>query len=125
MLSAPITLARVEPAGLLLIAFACLLTWLLFYAVHCGLDYCCLRHARSFCRKRGLEVERWRLMPAFDQTGLKTEFSLVELDCLDRQRQRRLVRLHVWLFGIRKVLGDEQYPELPDAPAPDRDGEVR
>lgn len=117
-----ITIAWAGIAEIILIVLAVLVTGPLFYGVHCGLDYCCLKHARRFCRKRGLEVKRWRLGPAFDQTRAKTEFTLVELDCLDRQGQRRLVRLLVWLFGIRKVLGDEQYPESPDAPAPDLDG---
>ncbi len=86
----------------------------LFYAVHCGLNYCCLRHAQRFCRRHGLAISRWRCGPAFDDSGVKTEFTLVELDCRDGQKQRRLVRLLVWPFGIRKVLSDDKYPQSAD-----------
>lgn len=51
---------------------------------------------------------------AFDQSGTKTEFTIIELDCLDLQKQRRLLRLLVWVFGIRKVLSDEIYPDSYD-----------
>jgi hypothetical protein len=83
----------------------------LAYAVHCGLDYCCVRHGRRFCRRNGLDVRRLRAGMAFDQSGVKTEFTIVELDCLDGQKQRKLVRLLVWVFGIRRVLSDEIYPD--------------
>ena len=87
---------------------------LLMYAVHCALDRCCVRHARRFCRRKGLEVRRSRAGMAFDQSGVKTEFTIVEVDCLDGQKQRKLVRLLVWVFGIRKVLSDEIYPDSYD-----------
>ncbi len=85
----------------------------LMYAIHCGLDRCCLIHARRFCRRKGLEVRRSRAGMAF-RSGLKTEFTIVELDCLDEQKQRKLIRLLVWVFGIRKVLTDEIYPSSYD-----------
>jgi len=59
---------------------------------------------------------------AFDQSGVKTEFTIVELDCLDGQKQRKLVRLLVWVFGIRKVLNDEKYPESFDEKWPQTRG---
>jgi len=92
----------------------------LMYAVHCCLDYCCLRHARRFCRQNGLEISRSRWQPAFDRTGVKTEFTLVELDCLDGRKQRKLVRLIVWVFGVRKVLNDESYPDSYDEQWPQK-----
>jgi hypothetical protein len=95
---------------------------LLMYAVHCALDYCCVRHARRFCRRNDLEVCRSRAGMAFDQSGVKTEFTIVELDCLDGQKQRKLVRLLVWVFGIRKVLNDEKYPESFDEKWPQSRG---
>jgi len=87
----------------------------LWWGVHCTLDYLCTRHARRFCRRQGLEVRRSRAGIAFDQSGMKTEFTIVELDCLDAQKQRKLIRLLVWLFGVRKVLSNEIYPDSHDA----------
>ena len=87
---------------------------LLWWFVHCTLNRWCVAHARRFCRRKGLEVRRSRAGIAFDQSGAKTEFTIVELDCLDLQKRRRLLRLLVWAFGIRKVLSDEMYPESYD-----------
>jgi hypothetical protein len=92
----------------------CVLAVPLGYLVHCGLNYCCLVYARRFCRRQGFKIIRWRCGPALEQSGVKTEFTLVELDCLDGQNQQRLVRLLVWLFGIHRVLSDEKYPESRD-----------
>jgi hypothetical protein len=52
--------------------------------------------------------------------GVKTEFTLVQLDCLDGQKQRRLILLRVWLFGVRKLLSDEKYPEAYDSQWPQK-----
>jgi hypothetical protein len=86
----------------------------LFWGVHCALDYCCVRHARRFCRRNGLEICRLRWQPAFEPSGVKTESTLIQLDCFDDQKQRRLVLLLVWPLGIRKMLSDEKYPESYD-----------
>lgn len=89
----------------------------LFWVVHRVLDRVCVRHARRFCRRQGLEICRVRWQPAFVPSGgkrVKTEFTLVQLDCVDTQKQRRLVLLMVWPFGIRKVVSDEKYPESYD-----------
>lgn len=45
---------------------------------------------------------------------LKTEFTQVQLDCLDAQKQRRLVLVLVWLFGVRKLVSNEIYPASYD-----------
>ena len=90
------------------------LAWL----VHCGLDRVCMRHARSFCRRHGLEIRRVRCQSAFEESGAKTEFSLVQLDCIDAQKQRRLVLLLVWPFGVRKLVSDAVYPESYDSQWP-------
>ena len=58
----------------------------------------------------------------FDERGLKTEFTIVELDCLGRQKQRKLVRLLVWVLGIRKVLSDDIYPDSYDEQWPQTNG---
>ena|SRR5579884_1738625 len=82
----------------------------LLWVVHCGLDRVCVKHARRFCKRMGLETCRARCQPAFEQSGVKTEFSLVQLDCFNNQKQRRLVLLLVWPFGVRKLVSDEAYP---------------
>ena len=86
---------------------------LLGYHVHRALNVICIMYARAFCRRGRLDVRRWRAGPEF-QSGVKTEFTIVELDCLDYQRRRRLIRLVVWIFGIRKVLNNEAYPDSYD-----------
>jgi hypothetical protein len=82
--------------------------------VHYGLERCYLMHARRFCRKNGFVLGKWRCGPAFNRQGVKTEFTIVELDCLDAQQQRKLIRLLVWVFGIRKIISNENVPESKD-----------
>ena len=93
------------------IALAGILTVPLLWWVHCGLERHYARLARRFCIKRGLTPTRWRCEPAFDDTGVKTELSIVELDCEHLHEGRKQVRLLVWIFGIRKVLSIEPYLE--------------
>lgn len=83
----------------------------LVWIVHCTLDRVCVKHARKFCKRMGFAVYRARCQPAFEPSGVKTEFSLVQLDCLDTGKQRRLILLLVWPFGVRKLVSDENYPE--------------
>lgn len=92
------------------------------WIVHCTLDRCCVRRARRWCKRKGLAVLRLRAGMAFDASGLKTEFTIVELDCLDGQKERKLIRLLVWIFGIRKVLNDEIYPDSFDEQWPQTSG---
>ena len=82
----------------------------LLLLVHWGLERCYVRLARRFCAKRGFTPSRWRCGPAFDDTGVKTEYSIVELDCDHQQKGRQLVRLLVWIFGVRKVLSMGPFP---------------
>ena len=82
----------------------------LYWCVHCGLEHCYLWFGRRFCKKRGLAVSRCRCGPAFIG-NVKTEYSIVEFDCADPQQGRTLVRLLVWIFGVRKVLSIEPFPE--------------
>jgi hypothetical protein len=86
----------------------------LLWGVHCALDRLCVRHARAYCRRRGFEVCRVRWQPEFEPSGVKTEFTLVQLDCINAQKQRRLLSLLVWPFGVRKLLSDEEYPDSYD-----------
>ncbi len=82
----------------------------LFLCVHRGLEHCYLWFGSRFCKKRGLAVSRSRCGPTFIGR-VKTEYSIVELDCADPQKGKTLVRLLVWIFGIRKVLSIEPFPE--------------
>jgi hypothetical protein len=94
-----------------------------FWVVHCTLDRVCVRHARRFCRRHGLEICRVRWQPDFELSGgkrLKTEFTQVQLDCFDVQKQHRLVLLLVWPFGVRKLVSDEIYPESYDSQWPQK-----
>jgi hypothetical protein len=93
--------------GIIVIVVAAVIALPAFYLVHRGLEYCYLLYGRRFCRKNGLKLVRWRCGPAFGKSG-KTEFTILELDCLDAQKQRKLVRLLVWIFGIRKILSDDE-----------------
>ena len=100
------------PAFLIIVALAAGVPALLYlsWIVHCTLGRLCVRHARRFCAQHGWTVQRARWQPAFDSSGVKTEFTLVQLDCLDTQKQRRLVLLLVWPFGVRNLVTDEHYP---------------
>ncbi len=89
-----------------------------FYVTHILLGRLCVRHARRFCRRSGLEFRRARWRPEFEASGVKTEFTLVQLDCLDARKQRRLVLLSVWPFGVRKIVSDEPYPDAYDSQWP-------
>lgn len=95
------------------------------WVVHCTLDRICARHARRFCRRHGLDVNRVRWQMEFERRsdgrrGVKTEFTLVQLDCFDSQKQRRLVLLRVWPLGVRKLVSDEVYPESYDSQWPQK-----
>ncbi|MBB6053150.1 hypothetical protein HNQ39_004982 [Armatimonas rosea] len=81
----------------------------LAWTVHRALGRLCERHAKRFCQRSGLEVSRTRWQPQLEPTGVKTEFTLVQLDCFDSQKHRRLILLSVWPFGVRKLLSDEEY----------------
>lgn len=94
-----------------------------FWVTHIMLGRLCVRHARRFCSQSGLEFRRARWQPEFERRpdgsrGVKTEFTLVQLDCLDVQKQRRLVVLSVWPFGVRKTVSDEPYPDSYDSQWP-------
>ena len=95
----------------------------LFWVVHCTLDRIIVKHARRFCCRRGLEISRVRWQPQFEPSGVKrvkTESTLVQLDCLDGQKQRRLVLVLAWPFGVRKLVSDEIYPESYDSQWPQK-----
>ncbi|MDB6110409.1 MAG: hypothetical protein JWR69_2159 [Pedosphaera sp.] len=103
--------ARFSTPELMFLFAAAILGLPAMFIVHCGLEYCYLVYARRFCRNNGLKLMRWKCWMAFDKSGVKTEFTIFELNWLDGQSQRKLVRLVIWIFGIRKVLSNENYPE--------------
>lgn len=81
------------------------------YGVHRVLEvYCYVPYARRFCRKRGLQPVRWRCGMAF-WGGMKTECSVVELNCLGGDGQEYVLELLVWIMGVRGVLKIE--PPVP------------
>jgi len=79
--------------------------------VHCGLERCYVRYGHRFCTKRGFTITKVRCGPEFEDSGAKTEYSVVEFDCVNPDGARKLVKLRVWIFGIKKVLGIEEFPE--------------
>ncbi len=85
-----------------------------FWVTHILLGRLSVRHARRFCSRSGLEFRRARWRPEFEPSGVKTEYTLVQLDCLDAKKQRRLVLLSVWPFGVRKKVSDEPYSDSYD-----------
>ncbi len=91
----------------------------LLWGIHRALGRVCVGHAQRFCSRTGLEISRVRWQPQFEASGVKTEFTLVQLDCLDAQKQRRLVLLSVWPFGVRKTVSDEPYPDSHDTQWPE------
>lgn len=90
------------------------LAWL----VHCIVERITVAHARRLCEHRGLEVHRVRWGPEFEPSGLKTEYTLIQLDCSDSEGRRRLVEVLAWLFGVQKVIRDDTYPESLDGQWP-------
>jgi hypothetical protein len=91
--------------------------------VHRILNSVCVWHAERFCQRHGLAVSRVRWQVEFERRsdstrGVKTENTLVQLDCLNDQKECRLVLLQVWPLGVRKLLSDEQYPESYDNQRP-------
>ena len=80
------------------------LCFYLMYAVHVALEqYGYIPYAKRYCRRHGLAPTRWRCRPEFKH-GLKTESSIVELQCQGRDRQEHVVELLVWFLGVRAVL---------------------
>lgn len=89
---------------------ACVLALPLFVFVHVWLERCYVAYACRYCKKHGYVVSRNRCGPLFDKDGIKTESSLVEIDCRDQHQRRVLLRLKVWAFGVRQVLSSGDFP---------------
>ena len=93
-------------------------TLLVAWFVHGVLECLSVSHGQRFCRRRGLQANRVRWRPAFDTSGVKTEFTLIQLDCFDPRKQRRLVTLLVWPFGVWQQVSEGAYPEPDDGEWP-------
>jgi hypothetical protein len=98
------------PTLIILVIVGVLVFPLMVY-VHCGLERIYVLFGQHFCKKHGLTISRVRCGPEFDEDGLKTESSLVEFDCIAPDGERQFVQLRVWIFGVRKVLRMEPFPE--------------
>jgi hypothetical protein len=92
-------------AGLIFgLAILSLLIVFLFSVVRYALDkYFYFPFALTYCRRRGLIPIKWRCASAY-YDGIKTEFTIVEVLCSDGNDLKSLVRLLVWIFGVKKVL---------------------
>lgn len=75
--------------------------------VHYALERHYVRIGVRYCTKHGYEISRCRCGPEFDDRGVKTEYFIVEFDCISTQGTRQRVKLRVWILGVRKVLGIE------------------
>ena len=60
-----------------------------YVVTHLMLGRLCVRHAQRFCRRNGWEFRRARWQPEFEPSGVKTEFTLVQL--AERRRQIDLI----------------------------------
>ena len=87
----------------------------LFALIHNFYNYRCLRHAQKYCLSHDLKMSRYIVSPAFENR-IKTEDSIVEMDCTDAQGKRRYIRMLVWPFGFIKILSDEPFPEEQKPP---------
>ncbi len=77
---------------------------------HGWLERCYVAYAMRYCRKHGYVVSRCRVGPLFDEDGIKTEYSLVVIDCLDQNQRHMLLQLKVWAFGVSQVLSADDFP---------------
>jgi hypothetical protein len=81
----------------------------MWWLIHCFLQHAYVRMACRFCRKRGMVVSRYRSVCA--KNNVRTEQTLVELDCVHPQNGRQIVRFVVWGLGIRRKVSIEPYQE--------------
>jgi hypothetical protein len=83
----------------------------LCYGVHCALvKYCYLPHARRWCVKNGYSVVGQQAFCAIGPSGVKSEYTGFELECLDRDQRKRFVVLLVGLLGVKRVVSSADAP---------------
>jgi hypothetical protein len=83
----------------------------LFYFVHGLLNWICFAHVKRYCRIHEIDVSGWRLFPAFDERGIKTENTQIEILSNGPEDEQTIYRFIVWAFGIRNVV---ESPFNPD-----------
>lgn len=69
--------------------------------------------ARRWCARQGMTPLRWRSGPEFDSTGIKTEFTVVEVECDHPEDGRKYVQLRIWVFGVRQVFVNSNAAPTP------------
>jgi hypothetical protein len=84
---------------LIIVSLACIP---LFSIIHGVLNRICFAHVKRYCLSHDIEVTEWRLFPAFDQTGIKTENTQIEIRS-DGPGGQKVYRFIVWIFGVRTV----------------------
>jgi hypothetical protein len=75
----------------------------LFYIVHRSLDRICITHEKRYCHAHAIEISHWRMSPALDQRGTKTEKTQIEILTTGDSDQRKVYRFIVWAFGITRI----------------------
>lgn len=61
-----------------------------------------------------IEVSGWRLFPAVDETGTKTENTQIEILSSGPEGKQTIYRFIVWAFGIRDVVETPFNPDEDD-----------
>jgi hypothetical protein len=89
-------------SAVLLIVGGFAVLWL-FYIVHRSLDRICITHVKRYCHTHAIEISHWRMSPALDQRGTKTEKTQIEILTTGDSDQRKVYRFIVWAFGITSV----------------------
>jgi hypothetical protein len=94
--------ATIEMPVIGLLIFAVLVCIPLFVVVHGVLNRICFAHVKRYCRSHDIEATGWRLFPAVDQRGTKTENTEIEVLSTGPEGQK-VYRFIVWVFGVRTV----------------------
>jgi len=95
-------IATIELPEIGLLIFAGIATIPLFLVVHGLLNRICFAHVKRYCRSHDIQVTGWKLFPAFDERGTKTENTQIEILSTGPEGQK-VYRFIVWVFGIRTV----------------------
>ena len=96
-------LAALAMYEIALLIGAVLVTIPLFVIVHRTLDKIMISYVKRYCQTHAIEVSEWRISPAFDPRGTKTESTQIEVLSSAMDNSKRIYRFIVWPFGIRSV----------------------
>jgi len=95
-------IATIELHEVTLTIFAGIAAVPLLFFVHGLLNRICFAHVKRYCRSHDIQATGWRLFPAFDERGTKTENTQIEVLATGPEGQKAY-RFIVWVFGIRTV----------------------